>query len=358
MDDSYSPKHKGAYPYREHDGIFYEIPKIKDLYEPVMEYMRDAKKAYTHQIRDAIANYFYMSDEARKYRENDKYTVLQMRINVVCYRLARHRLLENVARGLYRISYLGDEALERRYDIDENYLKQIPEIEDDHADNIKLPAPVIRSEYVPVKEVTIKEVHAVRMQDIRFNNMLMMKAVTLENGQIVNAVTGVEEHKLCYETNSGEIKARDVEGYHKGPNDNKWSNPQPFTNNPVNAAYYTGGGSFGDTLTDLMDNQYNISKAELSKRTGILERTIQRMRTGTTKNPNVKDVYAIALVLDIPMNIFQIMLQQLRWDPNPHYPPDSVYMTICAVNRGMKIKDVNEACRQLQVPEIFPISME
>lgn len=358
------PKHRSMEikPCIKRKAPYYYIPQIRELYEPIMEFMYDTKEAYTYQIREAIANYFFLTEDEVEYRENDRYTVFQMRVNVVCYRLARRRLLENIGRGLYKISYLGEEALERRYDIDENYLKQIPEIEDDHEDSIKLPIPDKRYEYAPIEEVTIKEIHQARMQDTRFNNMLMMKALAFENGQIVDSVSLMVENKLCYKTDikTGEktVKSRSVEGYHKGSNAKDWSNPHPFINNPVGISGYNGGSSFGDILTDLMDNHYNISKTELSRRTGINDRTIQRMRTGVTQQPNVKDVYAIALTLEIPSQIFRVMLKKLRWDPNPDTPPDSIYMTIYGVNRGMSIKEINDACRQLGADEIYPLNME
>ena len=69
----------------------------------------------------------------------------------------------------------------------------------------------------------------------------------------------------------------------------------------------------------------NVSQRSLAARTGLSEKTIERLDQGRVTNPNVRHLLAIAHVLRVPLvelidedwRLFWVAGKQLRADPPP-----------------------------------------
>lgn len=380
-DKKENPKHLEAYQHKAHDLPFYSVPQISELYEPIMQYMRNVKDAYTYQIRDAIADYFYMTNEDCAYRENERYTVFQARVNKACYRLARRRLLENVARGWYRISYSGEDALERKFYIDDNYLKQLPEIGKGHLDSSRLPAPENPREFYELKEVTLDDIIEMRRTNTQVLNMLKQRSVVLKDGQLVEITDSIDRISCSSDaqyfamvnqsiatgipqkvekdarTHSMRLSSPRLPSTVKS-REMKFGNKDPFGGKPdvldTFLANHPREDSVGNIMHDLLRKYYNISNAKLSQLSNVPNDTIKDLvKTNKKRKHTLRTIYAIAITLNFPPAILDRILECLNCDPNPCNEPDNTYMTIFSVSRNMSHDEINDYCRKKGITEIF-----
>lgn len=58
------------------------IPKIQELYDPILEYLLEVNRDTLVNIRTAMQQYFYvLLDDAYKKEENEQYSLFEWRVN-------------------------------------------------------------------------------------------------------------------------------------------------------------------------------------------------------------------------------------------------------------------------------------
>lgn len=377
----------GSYPHMEHGSPFYSVPRIKELYEPIMHIMCERLEAHTYEIREALASYFYMTEEDCEYKENERYTVFQARVNAACYRLARCGLLENSNRGKYKITSIGIEALDKRYYIDFTYIKQLNELDlDSSSDSSELPRPHNQGEFYEVKQVTLDDIFEMRKANTQILNKMKFRNLVLSNGKIVEVIDSIDRIYCSSEdsfidnakqsvaegtiqkaeknekTQSVRITPRGTSPRTPGetkPRGLKTGKKDPFDNNPDLLKSFLKAHPRGDSLEsilyDLIRNYYKISNSVLNQKSNIPENTIKDLVNvnNAGKSHDLKNIYAIAITLNIPYNILSIMLESLGKNPNPIIEPDYTYMCLYSVSKNMTQNEINEYCTNHNIPKIF-----
>lgn len=271
------------------------IPKIRELYNPILDYLYKFGESSLADIRIAMARSFYIPDkEAFNYNDNDdnKPTLFMGRVNNACYNLYFAGLIIRVRRGVYDISPKGHKAVDDEDFVDSDYLWMFPAYQEyatrryeqgvcasgpEEEDNpLPIPNPnvddfpEVRPErpelkFRQVELLTIEDMVELRDHDARFANMIASGDFLYDDGIIKRVPREVLQHDMSYaefkattlmhsagqaimcyqEANTGKmISAPEPtpEGFHRTKRGSRpWSNPYP----PAP----TGGSGSGGTGT-------------------------------------------------------------------------------------------------------------
>ncbi len=108
------------------------IPKLHDCCLPVLKVLADGKAQQARDVFTMVSDHMQLSEEDRQEMiPSKKKTKVESRINWAMFELAKAKLLDRPAHGMYQISDRGREALSSGVDkVDRTYLNQYEEFRD------------------------------------------------------------------------------------------------------------------------------------------------------------------------------------------------------------------------------------
>lgn len=171
------------------------IPKIQELYDPILGYLLEVNRDTLVNIRTAMQQYFYvLPDDAHKKEENEQYSLFEWRVNTACNNLYHAGLLLHPQKGIYEISDEGSKVADSNKEVDREYLWNIPEFrgysrskrdtKTDFNDKYEDLEKIGRKEYAEIQDVTVEKTLEIKEQDTRFANMMATGLFMLADGQI------------------------------------------------------------------------------------------------------------------------------------------------------------------------------
>lgn len=374
------------------------IPRIKELYNPILGYLLERRKDTLVSIRKAMQEYFYISEEDAftNAKHEGKYTLFEWRVNTACNNLYHAGLLNHPYKGVYAISDIGCKIADSEKDVDRDFLWNIKdfrefsrskretktEFDDKYEDLNKIG----KKEYVEIEEVTVAHVIELKKQDTRFANMMAVGLFMLEDGQIRDVPIEVLQHDMSLQehrdttlshgaSNSAFVckTAADASGRMKavrnrqaipggvGSRPRKWENPDPFVktsfdNAMNNARRYKGFSSIKDAMHQLINIDYKISYAELSRRTGISEDKLRNMCTSSAYNPKFLDLAAIFIKLQVTPLVCKTIFSLAGYDVSmakyeKHYE-------IIELGMHFTAPEINDMCQKQGIDTIFPATIK
>jgi restriction system protein len=112
------------------------IPDFQSIMGPLLEYLADGKVPSSRETIDALSKHFKLTDEElAELLPSGQQSIFVNRIGWAKSYLRKAELLESPARGLYKITARGLEAVESNQKINLKYLKQFREYDDKNAGN-------------------------------------------------------------------------------------------------------------------------------------------------------------------------------------------------------------------------------
>ena len=381
-------------------GVIMAIPRIQELYNPILGYLLEYKQDTLISIRRAMQEYFYVSEEDAFLNEKHegKYTLFEWRVNTACNNLYHAGLLLHPRKGVYAISEDGERVADSAKDVDRDYLWNIKDFRKyargrrstipsgDFCDKYEDLDKIGVKEYLEIQEVTVEQIVKLKQQDTRFANMMAAGIYMLEGGQVKEVPVVVMQNDMSLKeyrettlSNSASEKAfickTDVDGSGKmkairnrkpspggvGSRPRKWDNPEPFVktsiDNAINKARsYKGIASIMEAMKQLINTDYRISYAELSRRTGISEDKIRNMCTSSTYNPKFLDLAAIFIKLQVPPLVCKSIFSLAGYDVSlakyeKHYE-------IIEVGMHFTAPEINDLCTKEGIDTIFPATIK
>ncbi len=262
------------------------IPKIRELYNPILDYLYQYGESSLFDIRYAMARSFYIPDKEAFNYDGDKPTLFMGRVNNACYNLYFAGLIVRIKRGVYDISKVGRRAIDDEDFVDSDYLWQFPSYQEyvmrryeqgvnasgpegnmplplpkpEPDPEIEIPIDKPRREFKLKELLTIEDMVKLRERDARFANMIATGEYIYDDGVIKQVPLEVLQHDMSYmefktttlmhssgqaimcyeEAHTGKMMTAakpTIEGYHKTSRGSRpWSNPYPAA---------PGGGSGG-----------------------------------------------------------------------------------------------------------------
>ena len=372
------------------------IPKIQELYDPILGYLLEVNRDTLVNIRTAMQQYFYvLPDDVHKKEENEQYSLFEWRVNTACNNLYHAGLLLHPQKGIYEISDEGSKVADSNKEVDREYLWNIPEFrrysrskrdtKTDFNDKYEDLEKIGRKEYAEIKDVTVEKILELKEQDTRFANMMATGLFMLADGQIESVPIDVlqndislKEHRATTLSHSASNKAFDckaqVNGSGKvkavrrrnaipggiGSRPRKWENPDPFVNNTINNDYsklqhYKGLKSIREAMAELILNDYKISYAELHRRTGISEDKLRNMCTDDTYNPKFIDLVAILIKLKVPVFVSEYILSLAGFPPSAD--KYKKHFELIEIAKYYSAPEINDLCVNLGIDKIFPATI-
>ena len=365
------------------------IPRIKELYDPIIGYLHEKGESSLADIRKGMMEYFYVSEEEAYTKKTDdsRYSLFEWRVNQSCNDLLHAGLIIHVKRGWYDISKEGKKAVEEEKKVDRHYLWKTPEFEEYVKPKTKHYKPKQANvEYEEIKEVTVETIIQIKKQDTRFANMMAAGIFMLENGQIRNVPVEVcknditlkdyRETTLSHGNDVAFICKADVNGSDKkvakrkrqsmpvpggrGSRPRKWENPEPFVNNTLNDAYnmanaYKNCKTIKEAMDKLINKDYKISYAELSRRTGISEDKIRNMCTASNYKPKFLDLCAIFIKLKVKSMVCKAIFSLAGFDVSTAMYEK--HFEIIEIGMYFTAPQINKLCDSEGVNKIFPATI-
>lgn len=381
------------------------IPKTKELYDPILNYLASHGRSHISQIRKGLAAFFYIPDEEAFDRDEKPYSTFERNVNIACWDLWHAGLVLHVDNGVYELAPKTAEVLDKEDHIDRDYLNSIPEYWD-YKENRNLqhdkgfvakPCPVYKKpEYVEVKEVTLADIARLRKQDTRYANMAATGCMVLDNGKIKAVPQAVLAQDISYQefkeqNGASEIKNA-VDVYNdangsgkmlgsyagstgappKGPERHwtkpkgprKWFNPYPKDKDKLASAFPVTNelkkyfkdhsGDINSCMTHLLDT-YNIPNTKLASLTGIDLKKIQRYKTDKNVNYIVQELAAICLVLQTNSGVFEELLRAVGIDPL--FPKHQIYASAIDLLSYQTYETINKACQDNGADALFHAGM-
>ncbi|OTE97897.1 restriction endonuclease [Crenothrix sp. D3] len=112
------------------------IPDFQSIMRPLLEYLADGKIPSSRETLDVLSKHFQMTDEEfAQLLPSGQQSIFVNRIGWAKSYLKKSELLESPARGLYKITARGLEAVESNQKINLKYLKQFKEYDDKNSSN-------------------------------------------------------------------------------------------------------------------------------------------------------------------------------------------------------------------------------
>ncbi|MSP27787.1 MAG: restriction endonuclease [Methylococcales bacterium] len=112
------------------------IPDFQSIMRPLLEYLADGKVPSSRETIDALSKHFKLTnEELAELVPSGQQFVFINRISWAKSHLRKAELLESPARGLYKITARGLEAVGSNQKINIKYLKQFKEYDDKNAGN-------------------------------------------------------------------------------------------------------------------------------------------------------------------------------------------------------------------------------
>ena len=103
------------------------IPRVKELYVPILDFLSDGDVWETIRIREALRKEFFLSEEdAEKRSAPGRNSFFSNRVNLACATLSYAAMIRRIHRGVYEITPFGKETLESGIEIDEGVLLKVP----------------------------------------------------------------------------------------------------------------------------------------------------------------------------------------------------------------------------------------
>jgi restriction system protein len=104
------------------------IPDFQTIMLPLLESLKEGDERNLMQTHYVMAEYFELTDEElNKHLPNGDHTLFYSRLVEAKSHLQMADLLENVNKGLFKITPLGKQVLHKRPNlIDTNYLRRFP----------------------------------------------------------------------------------------------------------------------------------------------------------------------------------------------------------------------------------------
>ena len=375
------------------------IPKIQELYDPILGYLAEYRQDSLINIREAMKEYFYMTSEEafEKVDYNRKYTLFEWRVNTACVNMYHAGLLLHPYRGIYAIADDGEEAAKSDKSVDRDYLwkfkeyriyarsKQYRNAAALINDEVE---PIRKKEYEVIEEVTLENVLELKRQDARFANMMATGIFMLADGQIQSVPVEVLQHDMSLEeyrtttlshssTTAAFTCKADVNGSGKmkveqkrtrmpvpggtGSRPRKWDSPEPFVKNTLDNAIhkardYKNQANVKEAMHKLINEDYKISYAELSRRTGISEDKIRNMCTSTSYNPKFLDLVAIFIKLQVPVLVCKAIFSLAGFDiTTKKYEK---HFEIIEIGMHFSAPEINALCISEGIDEIFPATIK
>lgn len=380
---------------------FSKIPLVNELYQPILEFLSDIDiAANTREIKDAIANYFYILEEDRDIRSDtvSNYNILQQRVDNACSKLCRTKLITRLGRGIYSISKLGREVLEHDMYVERGYLDEIENILfdlthcGDFFDEKEIEKELLlcsgTNELVEITDIDDLMLCDMKASNARLNNMMMVQMIVLSDGtvnELNSTVTRIEcstdaeyvercsvanrdAPKISIKTTNSSNKTNFhmymQDGHHRGSYADKWTNP--YSNNKkimdiIDIRKQIKSCGFNESMKILIHDVYKISSEKLGKRIGVTKETIDRIKNGLKGKDYFSDeltLYKIAIYLEIPVLIMQDLLVKSNRSPMPASPPYEIYMDILQMQHGKSIAEINALCKNSNVDELFDAGLE
>ena len=377
------------------------IPRIQELYNPILGYLLEYNQDTLVSIRHAMMDYFYMTSEEAFEREDDsnKYTLFEWRVNRACTDLFHAGLLLHPIKGVYAISQDGKRVADSEKDVDRDYLLSIESFREyERRKRVKNLTEVVggtcvdraairEKEYVEIKEVSIENIVELKKQDARFANMMAAGIYMLEGGQIREVPIEVLQYDMSYKEyckttlshsasnlaftckadvgDSGKMKAvkhrnRAAVPGGTGPRPRKWESPEPFVKTSIDKAVnrlrgYKSLPTIMDAMNQLINVDYKISYAELGRRTGISEDKIRNMCTSHTYNPKFLDLTAIFIKLKVPSPVCRSIFSLAGFDiTTKKYEK---HFEIIEIGMHHSASEINDFCVSEGIDAIFPATI-
>lgn len=329
------------------------LPRIKELYNPIMYLVGFLGKADLGTIRNRMQDYFFFGEDL----DDDMQTAFEGRVNNACTNLFKAEQVDRESRGVYKLSSLGKKVLE-----DGKYICNIDVKAEDVSASI---SQVVSIE--SVQKISIKSVIEMCKFDTRIYNAIEFGKIFFDGGDIrYSEKDEAQIEKLTDEL--GHLTfAITKEGYHHyGSRIQKiWENTMPWANESGGIDKYRKTKellervrekkTFSESFTELM-SAYEIKETELAKRTGVNVKKLQRMRTNDNANIEIRELAAIFIVLKVPPQIVSFMVQ--RGGLSLEGPMNEKYITIIHMASGSSFAEINEYCREAEVQEIFSADLE
>lgn len=334
------------------------IPKIRELYNPILDYLYQYGETTLFDIRYAMARSFYIPDKEAFGSDGDKPTLFMGRVNNACFNLYCAGLIIRVKRGVYNIASNGKRAIDNEEFVDSDYLWSFPSYQErmmkrytatgnselDDPSSFSEPNPEIKvtpldkpkPEYRLVEEPSIDDMIKLRDQDVRFANMIASGDFLIDDGIIKQVPQEVLRHDMSYqeykattlmhsysqaivcymETNTGKMISAPQptrSGYHKTSKGSRpWSNPYPAApggtsgsggnkNGNIGTGGYNGNRNY-DMVQDMLDF--------IQKSHGDFNKCFDYL---------IKDIYGITgTMLSQKTGIDSKKIQRMRNDTNVH----------------------------------------
>lgn len=376
------------------------IPRIQELYNPILGYLLECGQATLVSIRKAMQEYFYISEEDAYVNEKHegKYTLFEWRVNTTCNYLYHAGLLLHPRKGVYGISENGEKVADSKKDVNRDYLWNIKDFREyarkrrgtfsssDFSDKYVDLEKIGVKEYVEIQDLTIEQIIELKKQDTRFANMMVAGIYMFEDGKIKDVPIDVVQHDMSlqeYRANtlshssssiaftcrtatdgSGKMKAvrhREPVPGGVGSRPRKWDNPEPFVKSSINEAInrariYKGISTIREAMNQLINVDYHISYAELSRRTGISEDKIRNMCTSSSYNPKFLDLAAIFIKLKVTPLVCKSIFSLAGYDVSlakyeKHYE-------IIEVGMHFTAPEINDLCLKEGIDTIFPATIK
>ena len=378
------------------------IPRIRELYNLILDYLKGCRTATLNEIRKDLALYFLLPDEiAYDRKDNNTYSIYESRVNQACWDLWHAGLIERVSSGKYTIKKDGEVASDDY--VDKDYLRDIPEYEeyessryhtsgsdDQEADSTK--SQRRRPEFFEIKKPSLSQLVELRRQDTLFSNLIATGEYIYDNSQIMMVPQEVIIGDMTYQefkasvgstgdnepaiicskdaNGSGKMRSKERIRHHdpqprgsRGPRE--WSNPYPPGTgtaknfNMIQDIYdfnINNKGVFHICFKHLIKDIYHITYPRLAIQSGVSEHQIRRMCNTPDTNVNVRDLAAIVLALQGSAYIFEEFVSLAGYNPkSPMWQP---YAFICDTMKYCTYKQVNEECRKAGREEIFTEEQE
>lgn len=393
------------------------IPKIQELYDPVLGYLSENGMKSLVEIRHAMMEYFYVSEEEAFFKENKKkrYSLFEGRVNTACSNMYHAGLLKHPKKGYYDIADKGIETVEADDDVNKYYLWEFPEyIEYVRKKNKKRKAstssvatpskgaegtgdepiiidrPLRQVEYKVIEEITLETAIKIKKQNTMVANMMAAGMLMLADGQICEVPTVVMQHDMSYAefrdtassngvsspstvafecktpvSGNGPTKAsrnrQPIPGGTGIKRPRKWNNPDPFTKTTIQNAVshadeYKKITHIMDAMNKLINQDFNISYSELMRRTGISDDKLRNMCVDRKYNPKFSDLAAIFITLKVTPLICKRIFGLAGFDVST--PKYERAFEIIELGMHYSIKEINDMCRAEGVDTFFPATLE
>lgn len=98
------------------------IPKINELYDPILLFLAEYGDASLSEIRSKFAQIFYILEEEATARKDKRYSLFEERVNNACFNLYYAGLIDRIYCGQYRLSESGEKTVTRGDYVDADYL--------------------------------------------------------------------------------------------------------------------------------------------------------------------------------------------------------------------------------------------